>query len=163
MRKKLLPIIIGSGFGSGYWPWGPGGPGTAGSFLAFLIWLALSCIIGDPCLKWVVLLLVFLFYVMGVWASNRLEPVWGNDPSRIVIDEMVGVWINLMAVPAGNIVYGSVAFLLFRFFDIVKPLGIRRLEAIKGGHGIMMDDVLAGIYGALVILLFRNVIVLLLG
>lgn len=115
----------------------------------------------DPCLKWFVLLLVILFYVIGVWAANRLEPFWGNDPSRIVIDEMVGIWINLLAVPAGDLVYGMTAFLLFRFFDIVKPLGIRHMERIKRGHGVMMDDVLAGIYGFFLLYVIQKVKILL--
>lgn len=152
----LLPKVIGSGFGSGYWPWGPG---TAGSLVALLIWSGLSCLILDPYLKWVVLLLVIVFYVTGVWAANRLEPFWGDDPSRIVIDEMVGVWINLLVVPAGDFVYGLAAFFLFRFFDIVKPLGIKQMEAIKRGHGVMMDDVLAGIYGAIVLYVIRIAII----
>lgn len=152
----LLPKIIGTGFGSGYWPWGPG---TAGTLVAFLIWLGLSNLVCYSGLKWIVLLFVIIFYAAGVWAVNRLEPFWGEDPSRVVIDEMVGVWITLLAVPAGNLVYGSTAFFLFRFFDIVKPLGIRRMESIKHGHGVMMDDVLAGIYGLFVLYIIRNTII----
>ena len=144
----FLPAFIGSGFGSGYWPWGPG---TAGAFVALLIWLGLSQAFGDPYVKLVTLLLVAFFYVAGVWAANRLEPFWGEDPSRVVIDEVVGVWISLLAAPAGDLAYGLAAFVLFRFFDIVKPLGVRHMETMKRGHGVMMDDVLAGIYGFMVL------------
>lgn len=78
------------------------------------------------------------------------EPYWGEDPSRVVVDEMVGVWITLLAAPAGHVWYGLAAFVLFRFFDILKPLGIRRMEKLPGGVGVMMDDVLAGVYGFIV-------------
>ena len=59
---------------------------------------------------------------------------------------MVGVWIALLAAPQGHIGYAIVAFILFRLFDIFKPLGIRKMEDFKGGIGVMMDDILAGIY-----------------
>ena len=67
----------------------------------------------------------------------------------------LGVWITLLAVPAGHIWYGLAAFVLFRFFDILKPLGIRRMENLPGGVGVMMDDVLAGVYGFIVLIVAR--------
>lgn len=152
----FLPNLIGSGFGSGYWPWGPG---TAGALLALLIWFGLSILLIDPYLKLITLLLVSVFYVAGVWASNKLEPFWGEDPSRVVIDEVVGVWISLLAAPAGSIIYGIAAFCLFRFFDIVKPMGVRHMEGMGQGHGVMMDDVLAGIYGFLVLYVVQNILI----
>lgn len=93
-----------------------------------------------------------LFTVMGVWATNRLEPFWGEDPSRVVVDEMAGVWIALLAAPSGNVWYALGAFALFRLFDIFKPLGIRRMESFPGGIGVMMDDILAGIYSFVVLI-----------
>ncbi len=150
----LLPSIVGSGFGAGFFPYAPG---TAGALLAALLWYALSCVMGDPLLKLVTLLLVGVFYVLGVWAANRLSPYWGEDPSRVVIDEIVGTWVSLLVVPAGHLWYCIAAFVLFRFFDIVKPLGIRRMEAMHGGTGVMMDDVLAGIYGFLVLYGVQNI------
>ena len=151
----LLPAIIGSGFGAGYWPFGPG---TAGALLAAVVWYVLSGFLGDPQLKLVTLVLVLSFYVLGVWAVNRLQVYWGKDPSRVVVDEMIGVWISLLAVPAGHLGYGIAAFLLFRFFDIVKPCGIRQMELMRGGVGVMMDDVLSGIYGFLVLYVVQNII-----
>jgi len=68
---------------------------------------------------------------------------------------MVGGWITLLAAPAGHIWYGLAAFVLFRFFDILKPLGIRRMEKLPGGVGVMMDDVLAGVYGFIVLIVAR--------
>ena len=76
---------------------------------------------------------------------------WGEDPSRVVVDEMVGVWIPLLVVPDGGWWYVLAAFVLFRLFDIVKPLGVRRMERFGGGVGIMMDDILAGVYSAVLL------------
>lgn len=151
-RPPLLATIIGSGFGSGYWPWGPG---TAGAFLATIVWLGLSLCLSETMLWVVTLLLCMVFTVIGTWSVRKLSPFWGEDPSRVVIDEMVGVWIPLLAAPAGNVYYAIAAFLLFRFFDIVKPLGIRSLDRKVGAFWVMADDILAGIYSLIIILVFR--------
>lgn len=84
----------------------------------------------------------------------------GRRPSRVVVDEMVGVWIPLLAVPDNDRWYWYViaAFALFRIFDIVKPLGVRKMENFKGGVGVMMDDVLAGVYSFILIAMARWVI-----
>jgi phosphatidylglycerophosphatase A len=95
-----------------------------------------------------VLILIFLW--IGVKGSNLVEAEWGDDPKQTVIDEMIGVWIAILGMPlTWPWLLGG--FVLFRFFDIAKPLGIRQLEAIKGGWGIMLDDVLAGVYANLVL------------
>jgi phosphatidylglycerophosphatase A len=95
--------------------------------------------------------LILLFTVLGIWSSTVLEPEWGKDPSCIVVDEMAGVWISLLAVGGASLWYAALAFVLFRLFDIYKPLGIRRLERLKGGWGVMMDDVLAGLYAYIIV------------
>ncbi len=144
--------IIGTGFGSGY---SPVAPGTAGAFIACGILWILQAIFpsqysgGWGQMQWL-LLLIIPFFFLGVQSANRLEAVWGSDPSRIVIDEMVGVWIAMLGVPF-SITNLALAFVLFRIFDIWKPLGIRKMEDFKSGWGVMMDDVLAGIY-ALILL-----------
>jgi phosphatidylglycerophosphatase A len=81
----------------------------------------------------------------GVWSSSMVEPIWGKDPSKVVIDEVAGMGIGLLFLPV-SVTYLLCAFILFRFFDIVKPLYIRKMEALPSGWGIMMDDVLAGLY-----------------
>lgn len=96
--------------------------------------------------------LVLLFTALGIWATNKVIPFWGDDPRRVVVDEMVGVWIPLAAVPIGNLWYALAAFALFRFFDIAKPLGVRRMERLPKGIGVMADDILAGIYSLLIII-----------
>lgn len=150
MKKPFfLPVLIGTGFGSGFSPFAPG---TAGALLATLIWFGLSFIVSGICLMWLTVAFIIIFTVMGIWAANCLEPYWGEDPSRVVVDEMVGVWIALLAAPSGNIWYALGAFALFRLFDIFKPLGIRRMESFSGGFGVMMDDILAGIYSFVVLI-----------
>lgn len=151
-KPSLLPVIIGTGFGSGFSPWAPG---TAGALLATLVWLGLSYWVSPYCLLWTTVIFILLFTVAGVWAANRLEPYWGEDPSRVVVDEMVGVWVALLAAPAGYVWYAAGAFALFRLFDIFKPLGIRKMEQLPGGIGVMMDDILAGVYSFVVLLAIR--------
>jgi phosphatidylglycerophosphatase A len=83
--------------------------------------------------------------IAGVWSAGALEKNWGHDNNKIVIDEVAGMMITLLFIPV-NLKYILVGFLLFRFFDIVKPLGIKKAEQLPKGWGVMADDVLAGIY-----------------
>ena len=98
-------------------------------------------------------LLIAVFTALGTWATQRLQPYWGEDPSRVVVDEMVGVWTPLLL--AENWWMALVALVLFRFFDILKPLGIRALDRRQGAFWVMADDLLAGVYAALVLLIIR--------
>jgi phosphatidylglycerophosphatase A len=91
----------------------------------------------------------------GVVSSTRVEQEWGHDSNRVVIDEWMGMSVALFLIPF-SWVNMMVAFLLFRFFDIVKPLYIRKAEAFPGGWGVMMDDLLAGIYSAIILHLLLN-------
>jgi phosphatidylglycerophosphatase A len=117
--------------------------GTFGSLWAIgWIWLARELSapwpFGAP-----VLALSFVF-IIGVWSAGRAETAFGHDSSKIIIDEMLGMWVALLFMPwRGDTVAG--AFLLFRLFDIIKPFPIRRLERVPGGWGIMLDDLAAGI------------------
>lgn len=88
--------------------------------------------------------------LIGTWSANNLEPIWGEDSSKVVIDEVAGMAITLLYAPH-KIGYVLIALALFRFFDIVKPLGIRKLESIKGGVGVMADDILSGIYAFVIL------------
>ena len=157
-QKNLLHILIATGFGSGY---SPIAPGTAGAVLATLIWFGLSLALTFHNLLIVTVLLILLFTFTGVWSSGIMESSWGKDPSKVVIDEMVGVWIPLLAVNNENkhyVYYALAALLLFRLFDIFKPLGIRKMEAIEGGWGIMLDDILAGLYSLFILFGIRWII-----
>lgn len=157
-RPSFLHMIIGTGFGLGYTPIAPG---TAGAAFALLVWLVMGVYISFPVLQIITSLLIFIFFVLGVWSGTVLEKYWGNDPSRVVVDEMVGTWISLLAVPYYGYLYSFLAFFLFRIFDIFKPLGVRKMERLGGGLAIMMDDVLAGIYGAFSVMLIAFVVSLL--
>jgi phosphatidylglycerophosphatase A len=96
---------------------------------------------------------IALVTLVGIWAASRTEKLSGKkDPGKVVVDEVAGQMIALLPVP---FVFGSVwwttilAFILFRFFDIVKPYPARRFESLHGGLGIMADDVVAGVYAAM--------------
>lgn len=148
-EKPLIPVILATGFGSGYCPVAPG---TAGALLATVIWLAYTLFLPPTTCIVLTVVLTLLFTVLGVWATNKVIPFWGEDPRRVVVDEMVGVWIPLIAAPAGNLWYALASFVLFRFFDIAKPLGVRQMERFPGGFGVMADDILAGIYSLFIII-----------
>lgn len=149
---KKLPIyhhLIVTALGVGLFPFGPG---TMGALLAILIWYILTFFISMSYLTGIMLALVVIFTLLGAYSSTVAERYWGEDPSRVVIDEVVGQWIVLLAVPSDYIWWQVLsAFLLFRFFDIVKPLGVRKMENLKGGWGIMADDILAGCYGFIIL------------
>ncbi len=153
MDTKNLHKFLATGFGSGY---APIAPGTAGSLVAVvLFYLYWQCgLFSYQEIQLINLGLALVFLFLGVWSSNVLESEWGKDPSKIVVDEMVGIWISLLWIPLG-IWWLLAAFVLFRFFDILKPLGIRKMENLKGGWGVMMDDVLAGIYTNIVLQIVR--------
>ena len=143
--------FLATGFGSGY---SPIAPGTAGAIMGILILFGWQSITPTGYFQdhsfIPLLIMVVIFTLVGVFVTDQVEKDWGPDPSRVVIDEIVGVWIAVLWVPDTwtNWILG---FVLFRFFDIAKPLGIRRLEKIKGGWGVMLDDVLAGVYSNLVL------------
>lgn len=86
----------------------------------------------------------------GIWSATRMETVWEHDSNRIVIDEVLGMMITLAFLP-NEPAYIIIGCVLFRFFDIVKPLGIRKAESLPRGIGVMADDVLAGIYAHLIL------------
>ncbi len=161
-RPPLLPVIIGTGLGSGFWPWGPG---TAGSVLATLIWAAMAYCGGmsGETLQSVTLFLVLLATLIGTWATAQLQPYWGEDPSRVVIDEMAGVWIPLSLLtpltPQGDVKdpwwWALAALVLFRFFDMVKPLGIKKLDRKPGAFYVMADDLLGGFYAAVAMVVIK--------
>jgi len=126
--------------GMGFSPIAPGTVGSIGGCLvaAYIYHYAPYAVVLQ-------VLLIVLFFFLGVHSANKLEPFWGKDASLIVIDEVVGMWIAMLFLPPGWM-YTIFAFLLFRFFDIYKPLYIKRTEQLKGGWGVMVDDVVAGIY-----------------
>lgn len=155
---KALAKFFASGFGSGYAPFAPG---TAGSILASLIVYILyfHLNVKNHGLLTFLIAASVIGTIIGVICCDIVESDWGKDPSKVVLDEMVGIFISLIYIPvsASTIL---LSLLLFRIFDIWKPLGIRKLEAIKGGVGVMADDILAGIYANIVLqlILYLNIL-----
>lgn len=89
--------------------------------------------------------------LVAVYASGRAaEHFFRKDPSAVVIDELVGTLVTFWAIPL-SLNTMIIGFLLFRFFDIIKPLGIKKCENLSGGFGIVMDDVVAGLYSAIIL------------
>ena len=128
--------------------------------LATAIWAALSAVLPHTLLFSCTLAAIVVVTALGTWATARLMPFWGDDPSRVVVDEMVGVWIPLLACPPLTEdshwwAWCLAALVLFRFFDILKPLGIRRIDRMRGAFYVMADDIVAGLYSVALILLAR--------
>jgi phosphatidylglycerophosphatase A len=137
---KLAATVFGIGYlGKGV--------GTIAAFFGCICWYLLFK--NDQAIPYAILLTA-LVTALGVWSGNMVEPLWGKDHGRVVIDELAGMFISVLFVPV-TIPYILIGFILFRFFDILKPLLIRRLEALPGGWGVMADDVLAGIYANIVL------------
>jgi phosphatidylglycerophosphatase A len=117
-----------------------------------VLWLPLYLWASAPVCVAVTAVAAVALAVAGTWASSVSERYWGKDPVIACVDETVGQWISLLPVvplcPWWEVV---LSLALFRFFDIVKPLGIRQMERLPRGYGMMADDVLAGIYSALIL------------
>ena len=156
-----LHKIIASGFGTGF---APIAPGTAGSMLGILLFYLLNYLFDSLNVGlWLGLLLnlvaIIFVLLIGVCSIKKVHQKWEHDAPQIVIDEIAGVWIAVYAMPL-EWQYYLYALILFRFFDIVKPLYIRRLDNMGGDWGVMLDDVLAGIYSLLIlhVLFYFNII-----
>lgn len=134
---------IGSVFGIGYLPKGGGSVAAAACCFLLFFFPAGSFLAEAICLLTVL--------TAGVWSASEVEKEWGTDSSKVVIDEVAGMMISLMFLPK-KILYVVLAFVLFRFFDIVKPLGIRKTEQFPSGWGVMADDVLSGAYTWLILM-----------
>ncbi len=135
-------VLLATWFGAGYMP---KAPGTWGSALALpFAWgiLTISGVYG-------LLAASLIVFAIGIWAANDYMGRTGtDDPGPVVIDEVVGQWLVLTVVPM-ELPWFLVGFALFRLFDIVKPWPVNLMDQrIKGGLGVMLDDVGAGIYAA---------------
>jgi phosphatidylglycerophosphatase A len=143
---KPFATAIATAGGAGYWPWGPG---TAGSIVGVLLaWLMARQF--DWATGWPLLPVTLLATWPSVWAST-VAADGDKDPQWIVIDEVVGQWLTLAGAVTLNWQAFAIGLVLFRIFDIVKPWPVRRFEALPGGWGIVVDDLMAGVYGAIVL------------
>ena len=157
-KFPLFPKLIATSFGVGFLPVMPG---TWGAILAILLWLPLYLWASAGVTLTVTAGAVVLFAVAGTWASSVSEKYWGKDPVVACVDETVGQWISLLPITSVAVDPWWLILLslvLFRLFDIYKPLGIRAMERLPRGYGMMADDVLAGIYSVVVILIVKMMI-----
>lgn len=138
----LWTKVIGSGFYTGF---APAASGTFGSMagLAFVL-------IPNFTLPEVIIPATIVLFYLGGRAAESMEQVYGQDPSEVTVDEIVGMWISLWFVPLTwlNI---ALAFLIFRVLDILKPYPAGEFDKKSGGWNIMLDDVIAGMYTNIII------------
>ncbi|MFN0008605.1 MAG: phosphatidylglycerophosphatase A [Planctomycetota bacterium] len=145
--NKLKLAIVSCGF-LGCSPFAPGTFGTLGGVA--IAWL-LSGTAWFP--LWALLACAFLYAIsapLGAWAERYAGR---KDPGIFVIDEVIGYLITVLWVGGPSPLALAVAFFVFRFFDIVKPPPARAMERIRGGHGILLDDVVAGVWGLVLVML----------
>ena len=137
MRLKISEWIA-TCFKVGYLPFAPG---TWGSVFSILLWW----VILKDLNTYIFGAIIIIFLLIGIVVSNIIIDQSGDhDPSYIIIDELVGQWLALFLIPDGffNI---AISFILFRFFDIIKPWPIRLIEKLPKGLGVMSDDLTAGL------------------
>jgi phosphatidylglycerophosphatase A len=144
---KIIATFFGTGFIKK-------GGGTVAAAIACVIcyWAAKNYdAIGRN--LWLQAWCIMLIFFVGVWCGNKVEAVWGKDSYRVVWDEVLGMCISLFAILPTEQKWQTyaAALVLFRFFDIVKPLYIKKTENFAGGWGVMLDDVLAGIYANIIV------------
>ena len=134
--------LVGSGFYTGYIPIASG---TFGSLAAILIYL----IPGFERLE-IIIPAIALIFLYGLIVSSKFEKVYGKDPSQCTVDEVVGTWISLIALPKTFLIILT-SFLIWRTLDIIKPFPARTSEKLPGGLGIMIDDVISAFYSLIIV------------
>jgi phosphatidylglycerophosphatase A len=149
-------FALGTGFGSGL---APIAPGTFGTALAALIVLGLSHTTLPA--HWTLLTLAIVTALVCIPVGNRFEAMTASkDPGRFVLDEFAGFFVATATLSAAwpKLDDLAVAFVLFRLFDIAKPQPARKLQDMHGGLGIVLDDLVAGGYALIGVLVYRDVI-----
>ena len=148
-RLRLPAYAVATWFGCGY---APVAPGSVGSLAAVAIAIAVHAYAGAG--RGTFALLAALTLFPGIWAAGVVEThQQRRDPGIVVVDEVIGQWITMVGISTLNWKSCLAAFLAFRIFDVWKPPPVRKLERLAGGFGIVADDVMAGLYGALAIVL----------
>ena len=143
-RRSRGAFLIATWFGCGY---APKAPGTAGSLAGLLIAMALHYM-GYG--RGMLLALTAILMAPGIWSASVVARETNTtDPHIVVVDEVIGQWITLAGAATFNWKTWIAAFALFRVLDVWKPAPARQLESLPGGWGIVADDVMAGLYGAL--------------
>lgn len=146
MSRALLRIgaAAGTTLGTGF---SPVAPGTVGSLVAFGLWL----LFGASSMQTAVVVLAVLIPLSLAGAAAG-EALWGHDPGRVNIDEVLGTWIACMPA-GGSIALAAAGLVLFRVFDILKPWPVSRLDRMKGPAGVVLDDACAGLMAAALVFL----------
>ncbi len=146
--------LAATGLGLGHSPFAPGTAGSGGALV--LVWVIMTY--GGAQGGYALLAIAILLYPAGRSLAEWAEQEWGDDPGCFVLDEIAGyllgaaiIWLATASSP--DVTELVALFVLFRAFDILKPWPISRLEELKGGDGVMLDDVAAGILAAVVLLL----------
>jgi phosphatidylglycerophosphatase A len=132
--------------------WAPVASGTVASALTIVVlWLlALS--------RTEIIVVFVVVTVIGTWAAEHAERALGTkDPGAIVIDEVAGMTLSVLLLPL-TVPVAILAFLLFRLFDIVKPTPARQAQALPGGAGVMVDDLIAGLYALVIVTALRALV-----
>ena len=143
LRERAV-LFVATGFFIGNLPFAPG---TFGSLIGLPLCFLLSRL---DLLKSLICILIFILFAMGI-ASAAEKIIKQRDPGQIVIDEIAGLMVTLAGLPF-NLKTALAGFIIFRVFDILKPFPIRMIDrSVGGGSGIVLDDVMAGIYGNLII------------
>lgn len=141
----FLDKLITTGLGSGL---SPVAPGTVGSVVGLVVYF----IPGFEKLS-VILPAIAVFFIWGGFAAGRMEREYGHDPGRVVIDEIVGLWVSLAFVPK-TLFLTAIAFLVFRMLDIFKPFPADYFDKKTGGFSIMLDDVVCGAFTNIVLQIY---------
>lgn len=144
-----LALGVSTFFGLGLAKWAPGTFGTLGG--AAIAWLLRDV---SAYLMWLGIIAAVL-YVAGRLVAPWAERVSGKDPGFYVIDEVIGYLVTIAWTAGSSPLALFVGFVVFRFFDILKPPPVSRFERIPGGDGILLDDIVAGLYGLVVMALLR--------
>lgn len=143
--KDFIIKLFSTFFFAGYFP---KAPGTFSSFLTIaLIWFFV------PENFVLLLTLAIILFAINILVAGRAEGIFGEDSKKIVSDESLGMIISLLSIQKSLLFY-SLAFILFRGIDIIKPFPLRELEKLGGGWGVILDDVFAGFYTNLILHLF---------
>jgi len=149
-RRAGPAIWIATAGGAGYFPIAPG---TAGSLVGVAVVVGLGQLpLHRPAAIAVLAASSVALFTLGVWAAGEAEKFFGRtDPGQVVVDEVVGQMLTFLLLPHATWKWLVGGFLLFRAFDIVKPFPARQAERIPRGWGIMLDDVVAGLYSLAVL------------
>ncbi len=150
MKINTFERTLGSAFFTGYIPFAPG---TFGSLAALAIYLIPG--MENPT---ILLMLISLFTVIGISIGTKFESLYGKDPKQCTIDEMVGMWISLLFIPK-KIWFIIMVFIIWRILDIFKPFPANIAEKLNGGLGIMLDDIIAGVYALTISHIIINFII----